>query len=148
MSPLPRPPRRGGPSPRSRWTVPCLVPAGTRSFLVPCSVGTSTSPPRSASATVIGTSTSKLSPLRRRRIRDPSLTPAGMFTRYFLSSRSRPWPLQVGHGCSITVPEPPQREHGRVIENTPWPCDSTQRQLQTGQPIAEVTASAPVPRHV
>ena len=38
---------------------------GTRSFLVPCSVGTSTSAPRIASVTVIGTSTSKLSPLRR-----------------------------------------------------------------------------------
>ena len=104
---------------------------------------------------MIGTSTSKLSPLRRntgdsltwqttyrspagpprmpasplpgRRIFEPSLTPAGMLTRYFLSSRSRPWPLQVGHGSSITVPEPPQREHGRVIEKTPWPWDSTPR---------------------
>ena len=135
--------------------MPWLVPPGTRSFFVPCRVGTSTSAPRIASATVIGTSTSKLSPLRLkigdsltcvttyrspagpprtpasplpgRRIFEPSLTPAGMFTRYFLSSRSRPAPEQVGHGSSITVPEPPQREHGRVIENTPWPCDSTPR---------------------
>src|ERR671923_443471 len=176
MSPRPLPLSDGGPSPRSRCTVPCLVPPGTRSFLVPCSVGTSTSAPRSASATVIGTSTSKLSPLRRntgdsltcvmtyrspagpprspaspfpgRRIREPSLTPAGMLTRYFLSSRSRPTPPQVGHGSSITVPEPPQREHGRVMENTPWPCDSTPRPWQTGQTIGEVPGRAPVPRQV
>src|SRR5919197_6203086 len=155
MSPRLPPASAGGPSPRRRWTVPCRVPPGTRSFLVPCSVGTSTSAPRIASVIVIGTSTSKLSPLRRktgesptlvttyrspggpprrpasplpgRRIFEPSLTPAGMFTRYFLSSRRRPWPPHVGHGSSITVPEPPQREHGRVIEKTPWPCDSTPR---------------------
>ena len=42
-----------------------------------------------------------------------------MFTRYFLSSRIRPWPWQVWQGCSITVPEPPQRSHGRVIEKQP-----------------------------
>src|SRR3954462_10553109 len=166
----------GGPSPRSRFTVPWRVPPGTRSFLVPLSVGTSTSAPRSASATVIGTSTSKLSPLRRntgesltcvttyrspggpprspasplpgRRIREPSLTPAGMFTRYFFISRRRPWPWQVGHGSSITVPEPPQREHGRVIENSPWPSDSTPRPWQTGQTLGEVPGRAPVPRHV
>src|SRR5919197_2358869 len=176
MSPRLPPDRVGGPSPRRRWTVPCFVPPGTRSFLVPCSVGTSTSAPRIASVIVIGTSTSKLSPLRRNtgdsltcvityrspggpprrpasplragRIREPSLTPAGMFTRYFLSSRSRPWPWQVGHGSSITVPEPPQREHGREIENTPWPCDSTPRPWQTGQTIGEVPGRAPVPRHV
>src|SRR5918994_7269855 len=169
-------PSSGGPSPRRRWTVPCLVRPGPRSFLVPCSVGTSTSAPRTASAIVIGTSTSRLSPLRwntgdsvtcvitnrspagppRRpasplpgsRIREPSLTPAGMLTRYFLSSRSRPWPAQVGQGSSITVPDPPQREHGRVIENTPWPWDSTPRPWQTGQTIGEVPGRAPVPRHV
>src|SRR3954471_9754745 len=176
MSPRLPPAIAGGPPPRSRWIVPCLVPPGTRSFFVPCSVGTSTSAPRSASVIVIGTSTSKLSPLRRntgdsltcvityrspggpprspasplpgRRIREPSLTPAGMFTRYFFISRSRPWPLQVGQGSSITVPEPPQREHGRVIENTPWPWDSTPRPLQTGQTFGEVPGRAPVPRHV
>ena len=125
---------------------------------------------------MIGTSTSKLSPLRlntgdsvtwvityrspagppRRpasplpasRIREPSLTPAGMLTRYLLSSRSRPSPAQVGHGSSITVPEPPQREHGRVIENTPWPWASTPRPWQTGQTIGEVPGRAPVPRQV
>src|ERR687898_881739 len=177
MSPRPLPPlTAGGPPPRKRGTVPCFVPGGTRSFLVACSVGTSTSAPRIASATVIGTSTSKLSPLRRktcdsltrqttyrspggpprmpasplpgRRIREPSLTPAGMLTRYFLSSRSRPWPPHVGHGSSITVPEPPQREHGRVIEKTPCPWDSTPRPWQTGQTIGEVPGRAPVPRHV
>src|SRR5918998_1689464 len=171
MSPRALPPAAdGGPSPRRRWTVPCLVPPGTRSFFVPCSVGTSTSAPRTASAIVIGTSTSRWSPLRwktgdsetcvitnrspagppRRpasplpgsRMREPSLTPAGMFTRYFLSSRRRPSPAQVGHGCSITVPEPPQREHGRVIENRPWPSDSTPRPWQTGQKAAAVVGLA------
>src|SRR5215207_1347220 len=176
MSPRPRPPSAGGPSPRRRWTVPCLVPPGTRSFFVPCRVGTSTSAPRIASVTVIGTSTSKLSPLRRKtgdsstrvitnrspggpprspasplpgsRIREPSLTPAGMLTLYFLSSRVRPSPWQVWQGCSMTVPEPPQRVHGRVIENRPWPSDSTPRPLQTGHTIGEVPGSAPVPRQV
>ena len=85
------------------------MPGATRSFLVPFSVGTSTSAPPSASATVIGTSTSKwsplglntsdwvtwvttyrspagpprnpASPLPASRIREPSRTPAGMFTR-------------------------------------------------------------------
>ena len=173
---MPLPPGTAGPSPRSRCTVPCFVPGGTRSFFVPCSVGTSTSAPPSASATVIGTSTSKLSPLRRKtgesltfvitnrspagpprrpasplpasRIREPSFTPAGMFTRYFLSSRMRPSPWHVWHGFSITVPEPPQRSHGRVIENRPWPWDSTPRPWQTGQTTGCVPGSAPVPRHV
>src|SRR5829696_1950603 len=176
MSPRPRAPSAGGPSPRRRWTVPCLVPPGTRSFFVPCSVGTSTSAPRIASVTVIGTSTSKWSPLRRktgdsstrqttnrspdgpprrpasplpgRRIREPSLTPAGMLTLYFLSSRVRPAPWHVGQGCSITVPEPPHWWHGRVMENRPWPSDSTPRPLQTGQTIGLVPGCAPVPRHV
>ncbi len=71
-----------------------------------------------------------------------------MFTRYFLSSRSRPAPAHVGHGSSITVPEPPQREHGRVIEKTPWPWDSTPRPWHTGQTIGDVPGRAPVPRHV
>src|ERR687889_2646078 len=169
-------PSTGGPSPRRRWTVPCLVPPGTRSFFVPCSVGTSTSAPPIASAIVIGTSTSRLSPLRAKtgesatwvttnrspggpprrpasplpgsRIREPSLTPGGMLTRYFLSSRRRPSPPQVGQGSSITVPEPPQRAHGRVIENSPWPWDSTPRPWQTGQTVGDVPGSAPVPRQV
>src|ERR687896_1900682 len=176
MSPLALAPGIAGPSPRSRWTVPCLVPGGTRSFFVPASVGTSTSAPPSASATVIGTSPSRLSPLRENtgesltwvttyrspgapprrpasplpasRMREPSFTPAGMFTRYFLSSRMRPWPWHVWHGFSITVPEPPQRSHGRVIENSPCPCDSTPRPWQTGQTTGWVPGSAPVPRQV
>src|SRR4051794_1523953 len=177
MSPRCEPlPSTGGPSPRRRWTVPCLVPPGTRSFFVPCRVGTSTSAPPNASAIVIGTSTSRLSPLRTNTgesvtwvttyrspagpprkpasplpaslIREPSLTPAGMFTRYFLSSRRRPWPPQVGHGSSITVPEPPQRAHGRVIENRPWPSDSTPRPWQTGHTDGAVPGRAPVPRQV
>src|SRR4051794_11553365 len=48
----------------------------------------------------------------------------------------------------MTVPEPPQREHGRVIENRPCPWDSTPRPWQTGQTIGSVPGSAPVPRQV
>jgi hypothetical protein len=48
----------------------------------------------------------------------------------------------------MTVPEPPHWWHGRVIENRPWPSDSTPRPLQTGQTIGEVPGSAPVPRQV
>src|SRR3954463_5116348 len=81
-------------------------------------------------------------------MREPSLTPAGVFTREGFLSRRRPWPPQVGQGSSITVPEPPQREHGRVMENTPWPCASTPRPLQTGQTFGVVPGRAPVPRHV
>ena len=81
-------------------------------------------------------------------MREPSLTPGGMLTLYFLSSRVRPWPWQVWQGCSMTVPEPPQRVHGRVIENRPWPSDSTPRPLQTGHTIGVVPGSAPVPRQV
>src|SRR3982750_43699 len=66
MAPRPRPPKRGGPSPRSRCTDPCCVPAGTRIRFEPFSVGTSTVAPRIASGIVIGTSTSRFSPLRRK----------------------------------------------------------------------------------
>src|SRR3954451_13515796 len=48
----------------------------------------------------------------------------------------------------MTVPEPPQREHGRVIENTPWPWASTPRPLQTGQTLGEVPGRAPLPWQV
>ena len=48
----------------------------------------------------------------------------------------------------MTVPEPPQRVHGRVIENRPWPSDSTPRPLQSGHTIGFVPGSAPVPRQV
>ena len=85
------------------------MPAGTRIFFVPSSVGTSTVPPRTASTIVIGTSTSRWSPDRLNtgegatrvttyrspagppfmpgsplpaiRMRLPSRTPAGIFTR-------------------------------------------------------------------
>ena len=60
----------------------------------------------------------------------------------------RPSPWQVWHGCSITVPEPPQRSHGRVIENRPWPSDSTPRPWQIGHTTGCVPGSAPVPRQV
>src|SRR3954449_12428641 len=118
MSPRPLPASFGGPSPRGRWTVPCWVPAGTRSFLRPCSVGTSISAPRIASGMVSGTSTSTLSPLgantgegstrvmtyrspagppRRpgsplpaSRTLEPSLTPGGLVTRTRLTARTAP----------------------------------------------------------
>src|SRR5436190_17004694 len=178
MSPCePRPPESfGGPSPRRRWTVPLLVPGGTRSFLRPLSVGTSTSAPRMASGIVSGTSTSRLStrrwkagdaptgvttyrspggpplrpasPLPARRTREPSLTPAGMFTRYFLIVRCAPLPLQVGHGSSITVPAPLHSEHGCEIENRPSPRDSIPRPWHFGQTCGEVPGLAPVPWQV
>ena len=88
------------------------------------------------------------SPLPASRMREPSLTPAGMLTRYFLSSRMRPAPSHVWHGFSITVPAPPQRSHGRVMEKRPWPWDSTPRPWQTGQTTGVVPGSAPVPRQV
>src|SRR3954452_23206733 len=81
-------------------------------------------------------------------MREPSLTPGGMFTLYFLSSRVRPSPWQVSHGCSMIVPEPPQRWQGRVIENRPWPSDSTPRPWQMGQTVGFVPGRAPVPRQV
>src|SRR3954466_2094974 len=34
------------------------------------------------------------------------------------------------------------------MENTPWPCASTPRPLQTGQTFGEVPGRAPVPRQV
>src|SRR4051794_10439411 len=173
----PRPPASfGGPSPRRRWMVPLLVPGATRSFLRPLSVGTSTSAPRIASGIVSGTSTSRLSPLRVKigdgatwvmtyrspggpplrpasplpanRTRLPSLTPAGMFTRYFLTVFWAPVPPQVAHGSSITAPEPLQREHGWVIENRPWPWDSMPRPWHLGQTLGLVPGLAPVPRQV
>jgi hypothetical protein len=64
MSPRPLPLGFGGPSPRSRWIVPCCVPAGILMRFVPVSVGTSTVPPSIASAIVIGTVTSRLPSLR------------------------------------------------------------------------------------
>src|SRR3954451_8966173 len=176
MSERPLPPSFGGPSPRRRWTVPCLVPAGTRSSLEPCSVGTSTVAPRIASGIVSGTSTSRGSPWRRKtgdsstwvatksspggpplrpgsplpasRTRLPSRTPAGMLTRYFLTVLVAPVPAHVGHGSSMTVPEPPQRVHGCEIENRPWPCDSTPRPWQRGHVFGAVPGLAPVPWHV
>ena len=41
-----------------------------------------------------------------------------MLTRYFLSSRSRPWPRAGRARLLDHGPAPPQRAHGRVIENS------------------------------
>src|SRR3954465_10387038 len=71
-----------------------------------------------------------------------------MFTRYFLIVRCAPEPWQVGHGSSITVPAPLQREHGCEIENRPSPRDSMPRPWHLGQTVGEVPGLAPVPRQV
>ena len=57
-------------------------------------------------------------------------------------------PPQVGHGSSITVPEPWQLEHGWEIEKIPWLWASTPRPLQTGQTFGVVPGLAPVPWQV
>ncbi len=59
--------------------------------------------------------------------------------------RCAPVPAQVGHGSSITVPEPPQFEHGCEIEKIPWLWDSMPRPSQTGQTFGVVPGLAPVP---
>ena len=46
--------------------------------------------------------------------------------------RTAPEPWQVGQGSSITVPPPPQREHGWEIENMPWPWVSMPAALAAG----------------
>ena len=48
----------------------------------------------------------------------------------------------------MTVPEPPQFEHGCEIEKMPWLCDSTPRPSHTGHTRGEVPGFAPVPWHV
>ena len=144
---------------------------GTRSRFEPFSVGTSITAPWIASGIVSGTSTSRLSPLRLNtgdsdtrvityrspgsaprspgsplpasRIRLPSRTPAGMLTRSRRTRRWAPVPSHVGHGSSITVPEPWQFEHGWEIEKIPWLWASTPRPLQTGQTFGAVPGLAP-----
>ena len=56
--------------------------------------------------------------------------------------------MQVGHGSSITVPEPWQLEHGWDIEKIPWLWDSRPRPLQTGQTCGVVPGLAPEPWQV
>src|SRR5579875_1408092 len=176
MSPRPLPDSFAGPSPRSRCTEPDFVPRATFRRLVPLSVGTSMIPPSRASGIVSGTSTSRLSPLRlntedsatrvityrspgsaprspgsplpARRMRVPSLTPAGMFARNRRIVRCAPLPWQVGHGSSITVPWPWQLEQGWDIEKIPWLCASMPVPLHTGHTRGEVPGLAPVPLHV
>ena len=78
-------------------------------------------------------------------MRLPSRTPAGMFTRSLRMLRCAPVPAQVGHGSSITVPEPLQFEQGWEIEKIPWLWDSIPRPLHTGQTLGVVPGLAPVP---
>src|SRR5271166_3191010 len=81
-------------------------------------------------------------------MRLPSRTPAGMFTRSFLSVAIAPEPWQVGHGSSITVPAPPHNEQGWEMENMPCPWVSIPRPSQRGQTDGVVPGLAPVPRQV
>ena len=60
------------------------------------------------------------SPLPLTLIRVPPFTPGGIFTVSRFVRRSRPLPLHVGHGSSITVPLPRQRGHGVERANSPW----------------------------
>ena len=62
--------------------------------------------------------------------------------------RTRPEPWQVGQGFSITVPAPPQRVQGWLIEKNPWLSDVTPRPLQTGQIVGDVPTAAPEPWQV
>ena len=71
-----------------------------------------------------------------------------MLTRSRRTLRCAPLPPHVGHGFSITVPEPSQFEHGCEIEKMPWLWDSTPRPWQTGQTFGEVPGFAPVPLQV
>ena len=48
----------------------------------------------------------------------------------------------------MIVPAPPQREHGWLIENRPWPSTSIPRPLQRGQTIGAVPGLAPLPEQV
>jgi hypothetical protein len=46
-----------------------------------------------------------------------SRTPGGMLTRYFLSSRRRPWPPHVGHGAETgSVEETLAAARARPVE--------------------------------
>ena len=169
---------RGGPSPRRRWTR-AVLGARRDPQLLACRAASEPRPRRraSASATVIGTSTSKLSPLRLNTgdsldVGDHVQVAGRAAAQAGLALAGEPDPRAVldaggdvdavaldlaqpalaarrsGTGSSITVPLPPQREHGRVIENTPWPWASTPRPLQTGQTFGAVPGRAPVPRQV
>ena len=68
-----------------------------------------------------------------------------MLTRSRRTLRCAPDPLHVEHGSSITVPEPPQLEHGCEIEKIPWLCASTPRPSHTGHTFGVVPGLAPVP---
>ncbi len=54
-------------------------------------------------------------------------------------------PLQVGHGSSITVPDPWQLEHGWDMEKMPWLWASIPRPSQTGHTRGTVPGLAPEP---
>jgi hypothetical protein len=45
----------------------------------------------------------------------------------------------------MTVPAPPQRVHGWLIEKKPWLSEVTPRPLQTGQIVGAVPGVAPEP---
>src|SRR3954454_21602054 len=80
--------------------------------------------------------------------REPSFTPAGMFTAYFLTWRVWPDPWHVGQGSLISVPVPPHWRHGCEIEKRPCDSASTPRPWQRLQTVGLVPGFAPVPRPV
>src|SRR3954454_8042070 len=88
------------------------------------------------------------SPLPFSLTREPSLTPAGMFTAYFFTWRVWPDPWQVGHGSLISVPVPPHWRHGWEIEKSPCDSASTPRPWQRLHTVGLVPGFAPVPRQV
>ena len=77
--------------------------------------------------------------------------PAGTSTSRLRSSRTRPAPLQVSHGCSTTRPVPPQRAHAWLRMNSPKAVRETcwMRPVppQSSQVDAVVPGWTPSPPH-
>src|SRR5450759_2405020 len=88
------------------------------------------------------------SPLPLNRILPPSVTPAGICTVRGFTRTTRPLPLHVLHGSSITLPEPPQRLHVLDTPNRPWPCETAPVPWHTGHMVGPVPGLAPLPWHV
>src|SRR5215212_4998251 len=83
-----------------------------------------------------------------RRIRCPSVTPAGIRTCMVLVDLPRPEPWQTGHGSSTTIPRPRHSRHGSVTAKTPPEVEvCIPLPSHVGQTRGIVPARAPVPRH-
>src|SRR5918999_2305569 len=173
----PLPPRRlGTPLPRIRNVRPEVVPAGTLRVTVPFIVGTWTWAPSAASGYVTGSVSRRSDPRRPKnrwgptrtttykspglppggpasprppsRIRAPSSTPAGTFTRSSRSANIDPLPPQVAHGCSMTWPRPAHLAHVWVMENSPCSTATTPLPEHSGQVRGWVPGLAPLPPQV